>query len=190
MSLPAPSARKSLTRRNITSEGFLREDGLIDIEGSLTDVRGFPAINPWRTAPAGHPVHLMRLRITMDSERTIREVVAITEHAPYPLCQQAVPNLQYLVGQVIGPGFNRRMQQLVGNTAGCTHLVTLIQAIANEAMQTLASSRRHSDGQNALGSFPSRVSGKPPLIDSCIAYAADSPVVKVIFPEINPVGDA
>jgi len=186
MVLPVPGPRKSLTRRDIDCEGFIRDDGLLDIEGSLKDVRAFSLDNGWRNVPAGEPVHLMRLRVTMDAGCVIREIVAAIEHAPYPLCQEALPNLQRLVGLVIGPGFNRRMHDLIGHTAGCTHLVTMMQAMANQAIQTLAASRKDAGGENPFDAFRSRGAGKPPLVDTCVAYAADSPVVKILFPDFDP----
>jgi len=35
MPLSTPATRRFLTRRTITCEGYLREDGLIDVEGHL-----------------------------------------------------------------------------------------------------------------------------------------------------------
>jgi len=44
MPLPSPRPRELLTGRTITCHGFLRDDGLIDIEGRLVDVRGYEVI--------------------------------------------------------------------------------------------------------------------------------------------------
>ncbi len=40
MPLPAARPRELLTRRTITCNGYLRDDGLLDVEGHLVDARG------------------------------------------------------------------------------------------------------------------------------------------------------
>jgi len=187
MSLPDPRPRRRLLTREIRCEAFERDDDCIDIEGTLTDTRDFPVTNPWRgTVPPGGPLHLMQVRVTIDREGVIREIIGETAEAPYPgLCQQGVSNLQRLVGLTVGPGFNRRVPERVGHTAGCTHVVTLLQAMAHAAIAALAS-RRHLAGEGGmLETFRGRAPGEPPLIDTCVAYAADGPVVKVLYPQYH-----
>ena len=45
MPLSAPSARKKLHTRNIELNGYLREDGLFDIEAHMTDIKTYSIDN-------------------------------------------------------------------------------------------------------------------------------------------------
>ena len=67
-------------------------------------------------------------------------------------------------------------RELLGGTKGCTHLVELLGPIATTAFQTVYAARAER----------SKSAGKrerPALIDSCHAWASDSPVVAKRFPE-------
>jgi hypothetical protein len=181
---PAPS-RTELTKRDIVCRAFVRQDGLIDVEGSLFDVRGYDTDNRWRgVVRAGNPVHAMHVRLTLGDDRIVRAVAVAMEQAPFPVCREVEPNLQRLVGLAIGSGFNREMHSRIGHTAGCTHIVTLVQALANVAVHALAGKARHAGASSTdLSVFGGRLPGRPPLIDTCHSYAAGSPIVKVLFPE-------
>jgi hypothetical protein len=75
MPLPRSRARELVTSRKITAEGYLRDDGLMDIEGHLVDVRGYDLNNEWRgTVKQGDPAHEMWVRLTLDDALVIREV--------------------------------------------------------------------------------------------------------------------
>jgi len=47
MPLSAPSPRDPIHRRHITCEGFRRADGLVEIDGHITDIRPFPFHGYW-----------------------------------------------------------------------------------------------------------------------------------------------
>ena len=68
MPLPAPaSSRRRAHVRRIEIEGFLRDDGLYELDASLSDVKDvdYPLASGLR--PAGVPVHFMRVRVTLDA---------------------------------------------------------------------------------------------------------------------------
>jgi len=117
MALPPTVARELLTRRTITCEGHLRQDGLIDIEGHLVDIRGYDMNNGWRDPlPAGAAAHDMWARITIDDELTIVAAESVTDSAPYPTCGEVTPNTGRLVGVKVIGGFKRRLHELIGST--------------------------------------------------------------------------
>ncbi len=70
----------------------------------------------------------------------------------------------------------------MGNTEGCTHIIALIDIMAGVAVQTLAAKRMGRSTDEVLSTFSRRGSGRPALIDTCHSYAADSPVVKQLWP--------
>jgi Protein of unknown function (DUF2889) len=183
--LPAAAPRTELTKRDIACRAYVRQDGLIDVEGTLVDVRAYDTENRWRgKVTAGNPVHAMHVRLTFGDDRVVREVAVSMEQAPFPTCREVEPNLQRLVGLAIGPGFNREMQRRIGHTEGCTHVVTLVQALANVAVQALAGKARQAGADSTdLTVFGGRTPGRPPLIDTCRSYEAGSPIVQVLFPD-------
>jgi hypothetical protein len=184
MPLPAPNPRELLTGRTIACNGFLRDDGLIDIEGRLVDVRGYDVANEWRgNVPQGSPAHEMWVRLTIDDELVVREVACSTDAAPYPTCREVPPNVARLIGLSIIGGFKKQVRARIGGTAGCTHILALIEAMSSVAVQALAGKRR-GDGRDAmLGTYGTRAAGRHPLVDTCHSYAADSEVVKRLWPQ-------
>ena len=66
----------------------LRDDGLWDIEAHLLDTKtdsiSYPSFGVAK--PAGHPVHEMKIRVTVDSEMLIHDAEAVTIHAPFEAC--------------------------------------------------------------------------------------------------------
>lgn len=186
MPLTEPVKRELVHSRNIECRGYLRGDGLWDIEGRLTDVKTFPLdFLPLRIIVAeGGYTHNMAVRLTVDDARTLRAIeVAMDAHA-YDDCPKVIPNYGQLVGLNIGRGFIRKLRELVGAAKGCTHITWLIQCLATVTLQTLV--KRVSQGTfedlkliYQQGDSSDRLS----LIDSCFGYAADGNVVRILYPQ-------
>jgi hypothetical protein len=191
MPLSAPAKREFATRRKITCEGYIREDGLFDIEGRLLDVRGHDISRDWRDeVKAGEPIHDISVRLTIDDSLVIRSVEAVSEAVPFPSCRDANSNMQRLLGLTISGGFKRAMQQAVGGVAGCTHVRTLLDNLAGVAIHTVASKHRNESFVAFWSSWRKDPSKPPALIDSCHSYAADSPNVRRLLPMFyRPPGD-
>src|SRR5260370_10187867 len=161
MPLPPSVPREFLTRRTVTCEGYLRADGLMDIEGHLVDVRGYDTNNEWRgRLKAGEPAHDMWVRLTIDEELTIVEAVSCTDGAPYPSCRDVTPHTQRLVGLKIAGGFKREMRARIGHTECCTHIVALMEEMAGVAIQTLAGRRRGPGPREQLSTCTARDPGR------------------------------
>lgn len=182
MPLSEPVARSARHHRRITCDGYRRDDGLWDIEAHLVDTKPFDLPNRDRGGriPAGEPLHEMWLRATVDDGLVIRAVEAVTDAGPFAICPRITDNFRRLEGERIGPGWNRRVRQLLGGVTGCTHLVELLTPLATTAFQTIYGDR--------YGSGPGREDGKrggditAKLIGSCHALAPDSEVVRDFWP--------
>jgi hypothetical protein len=185
MPLSEPHPREFLTGRTITCNGYLRDDGLVEIEGRLVDVRGYPTpFNGWRdTVPTGQPVHEMWVRIAFDDTLTIRFAECATDSAPYPTCREITPNVGRLVGLTIVGGFKKQARARIGGTEGCTHVLALIDAMSSVAVHALAGSRRSQGRDTMLGTYGTRDPTRHPLVDSCHSYAADSEIVQKLWPD-------
>jgi hypothetical protein len=184
MPLSPPAPRQLLNRREITCEGFQRDDGLIDVEGRLRDSRGYDIEGQaTRSVKQGDAVHDMWVRLTLDETLTVREVDCATDATPYETCHLAAPNMQRLLGISVAAGFKKEVRSRIGRTAGCTHIVSLIDAMATVAMHAMVAARRHHGRDAVRDTFEPRADGAPPLLDSCISLASDSPVVQRLYPE-------
>lgn len=178
MALSASAPRKLLHTREIVCRAFEREDGLWDLEASLHDVKTHTVASRDRgEIEAGEPIHGMWLRLVVDGDFVVRDVEARMEQAPYAICRAIEPAHRKLVGTTIGPGWSRRVHELLGGTGGCTHLREMLGRMATVAFQAFHGRRRRErkDGETAPR--------KPWVIDGCHAWAADGPVVKTEFPQ-------
>lgn len=197
MPLPAPAARELLHSRDIQIRGYRRADGLYDIEAELADTKsyGFGSKDRGYVEP-GEKLHHMWLRLTVDETMQIVASEAATDSAPYTVCPQAAPNFSRLAGLRIKPGFLREVTHLVGGTVGCTHLRELLQQMATTAFQTInphrawreAKARGEAD-QRGTDELDKRVAqkmlgGAGAIVNSCLAYAANGPVVRRRWPEL------
>lgn len=189
----SPSAeRTALHTRNITITGYRRADGRYDIEAQLTDTKHYRFLNEDRGAiEPGEPLHGMWLRLTVDQDMRIAACEAATDHSPYPVCPQAAPNFARLAGLTIQKGFLKDAAARVGGTAGCTHLRELLQQIATTAFQTIPPDRAHRELEGDIPSgeaLDNRISehfgGPARVLNTCLAYGTDSPVVQRRWPHL------
>ena len=176
MSSPEPDTRRLIHRRQISCEAYERDDGLWDLEASLSDTKTYPIPNRDRgTIEAGDPIHGMWLRVTVDHSFEIRDVAVRMEKTPFAICSAIEPDYARLVGVTIGPGWNRRLRDLFGGTRGCTHIAEMLGRLGTVAMQAMYGRRRSEK--------PVNNTRKPWVIDGCHAWAADGPVVEREFPD-------
>ena len=196
MPLSAPAPRENLHDRNIALRGFRREDGLFDIEAHLVDTKSYAFGNLDRgTIEPGVPLHGMWARMTVDEDMLIVAFEASMDFTPYNICPGAAPGFASLAGLRIGKGFVRLAMERVGGTKGCTHLRELLQPMATVAFQTMVGIRRKRDDAGATvqshGAQPNTQEAaqdakpaRPPILDTCLAYATNSPVVKRTWPHL------
>ena len=75
MPLSESAPRKHLHLRNVECRGYLRDDGLWEVEGHMVDTKTYSFPNRHRgEVEVGEPVHEMWLRLTIDDAMRIREV--------------------------------------------------------------------------------------------------------------------
>jgi len=181
MPLPSPDyERELLHTRTIECRGYQRPDGMWDIDGWMTDIKTYNFPNRDRTEiKAGEPLHGMGMRVTVDNSLTIRDCVAVTDFSPFNLCGNITPNFKKLIGLKITQGLTKNVQERLGGTQGCTHLVELLKPIATTAFQTLVGKRMEKlNSALKTGSIK-----KPPILDTCHAWASDGEIVKREFPD-------
>jgi len=182
MSLPAPAPRQHLHTRAVTYSGFLREDGLWDLEAELTDTKTY-AFNrsDGSTMHPGTPIHGLRIRVTFDDTMTIREIGTDMAHTPFAECQQGRDPMQQMVGVKMGPGWRQNIERALGGVRGCTHLRELLFNMATAAYQTVFPWREHE--RRKAGIAMATATQPPYHLGRCIAWDLDGAVVQRYYPQ-------
>jgi hypothetical protein len=178
MSMAAPAALRRPTHlRRIVCEGFVRDDGLIDIEGLLVDTKPDALRLVTKEVPPGEPIHQMRVRLTIDRERRIVDARAFSEHTPYAACSEVEANYRRLIGLRIEPGFTRQVKRLLRGVEGCTHVTELLPPMASTYFQVVWGDSGVATDGDALSR-----QGTSPL-GACHALRLDGDIVKTYFPQ-------
>jgi Protein of unknown function (DUF2889) len=180
MPLPEATSRSELHHRRIDMRGYRREDGLFDIEGHVVDRRTYGVQRDGADAgtAAGSPVHDMWVRLVVDADLVVKDIVAVTDASPYSICREAVAPMAKIIGEQIKPGWSNMVKARLGGAQGCTHLMELLIPLATVAYQTI---------------YPVRISrpdvltasGRPAKIDSCYAFASHREVVARRWPAFH-----
>lgn len=165
--------RRRLHVRSIEVAGFLREDGLFELEARLVDVKDqdYPIASGLR--PAGEPIHDLGIRVVIDAGYSIVGAMACSSSVPYPgACEAIAPAYGQLVGLNLLEGFRKAVGEMFANVRGCSHLTELLLSLPTAAIQTLATLRRDTDDAD----------GKPFQLDRCHALETTSQTVAAYYP--------
>lgn len=182
MPLPPAAPRRHLHTRSVSYRGFLREDGLWDIEAEMSDTKSYHFDRSDGSAmPPGTPVHNMLIRLTVDEQMTIRAIATAMDHTPFPECQQGNDPMQQMVGVTLGPGWRQAIEKALGGVRGCTHLRELLFNMATAAYQTAFPWRDHE--RRTAGGSPAQRTEPPYHLGRCIAWDYDGPVVLRYYPQ-------
>ena len=122
------SGRRLMHTRSVECSGYLRDDGLWEVEAWLRDTKPFTQrADRFRgELKPGDPVHDIGLRLAIDDSMTIREAEAMMRATPYPTCIEVEPILQRLIGERVGPGWRELVRRKIGRLETCTHLMELL----------------------------------------------------------------
>ena len=179
MGLPQAVSREKKHHRKIDCEGFLRSDGLWDIDVHMVDTRTYDCtydeLHRGGIIKAGEPVHDMWLRFTIDLDFLIHDVHAASDQTPFSICPRAAEAMRSLVGLSIGFGWMKQVRERIGSERSCTHLMDLLGQLAATSYQTL-----HAALEERENKRESR--DKPPIIDTCLALSSSGEVVKSRWP--------
>ena len=176
--LSPPAPREEVHNRRISCNGFVREDGLYDIEAEITDNKTYTFPTSFRgdVTPDMY-VHHMKVRVTINPELEIVAAEAVTVAGPYAICPTANDVFDSLVGLTIGPGWRRRVTAAIGGRHGCTHITELMGPIGTIAFHTRygeeARKRRARLGSDGRETSAQQQGGASVLANSCVAYATD-----------------
>lgn len=185
MPLTEPASRKLAHTRVVTCHGFRREDGLWDIEGRIVDTKPYGFANKDRGGriEAGEALHDMSIRLTINASLEVLDAEAVIDASPYNYCKCVTSVATNLIGLQIAPGWSNKSKAAMGKNRGCTHLTELLGPVATTAIQTMASERIKQESTARKHQKNDRTGYKSAFIGSCHALAANSPVVKMHWPD-------
>lgn len=183
MNFSQPHTRTKLHSRRIECDGYLRDDGLWDIEARLVDTRYHetPLLSGKILQPGG-VLHEMGLRVTLDDSMTIIAVQCILEQGPTNECPQAANAYQQLIGLRIGAGFSGTVKKLFRGSCGCTHLTELLIPLATTAMQTFFSNYNSRPAPEP-GSLEAPGSSGASPVNICYGFRSSGEVARIYMPE-------
>ena len=175
MPLPECTQRREIHHRLIDMHAYAREDGLYDIEGQLRDSKPYDFIRPsapTQPVPADAALHDLWIRMTVDSDYVVREIVAAAVSTPWELCKQAEATLKVLEGERIGRGWSSMVKDRLRGAASCTHLMEMLIPMATTAIQAIRPINR-------------LVVDIAEQTDTCYAFGRDREVVQRLWPLIH-----
>jgi len=117
-----------LFTRDISFKTLQGEDGRLEIEGTMRDVR------------QGEPLRHIIIRAEVDLvDGRIHSLEGEMPSITYEECPEALNILDKMVGECIAPGFSEKVRKVVGSPEGCTHLSVLVTNLGHVSVQGRAS---------------------------------------------------
>jgi len=169
-----------LHTRAVSYRGFLREDGLWDIEGEMSDTKTYAFDMPERgEMTPGSPVHGLAIRVTVDGDMVIRDIVASMDFTPFNECHRGEDPMGAMIGVKMGPGWRQAIEKALGGIRGCTHLRELLFNMATAAYQTIFPYQEHLRKPSGAPQGTER----PHHLGRCIAWDFDGPLVAKHHPQ-------
>jgi hypothetical protein len=179
---PATPERKLIHTRHVECRAYLREDGLVEVEGEMRDVSPDGTDLFFKQVAADGLIHRMRIVMTVGSDMVIRAVAAKTIDAPTPYCPAIESAYAALAGLEIGVGFTLGLKSRVGGIKGCTHLTELLAPMATTAFQAFFAMQRSDPARwkrlRGDGPLP-----RPRVADTCHAYRMDGEALAIFWPK-------
>lgn len=188
--IPPPNenevTREELHRRQLDLRFYRRSDGLYEIVGQMMDTKSHPFMLALRTQPVepGDPIHHMVFTLVLDESLVVKDAFAQMKATPFGVCLGAQNTVGGLIGLRIGPGWNKKVRDVLGGTASCTHLMELLGPMATTAFQGIAPKRLEE------ASKPENEHMRVVKVNSCFAYDERREVVANLWPHLHkPAGD-
>ena len=120
-------------RRTYDCEAFDDGDGRLRVRGRLLDTK------PQGLGLAdGTPldIHDMEVDLVVDTaDFSIVDVEARMNVHPYEVCTDVLPDYRKLIGLSVTRGYSRKVKELFGGPAGCSHVGALLIAMGPVAVQ-------------------------------------------------------
>lgn len=160
---------------SIVVTGRLRDERLVDTYSITTGNKMEPG-----------PIHDLSIRLFIRGPGLLIEDVEVDiNHVPREECFTTRDSLRPLIGRSIAPGFTLWVKENLGGPRGCTHLNSLLLAMAPAALQGFWSSRI----SKPMGMRQASEGMAPEfLIDTCRVWRSDGPLAEELISTIRKSG--
>lgn len=168
--------RQDLHTRAVTYRGYLRPDGLFDVEAELRDSKGYSFVMAERgPLVPGDVIHHMLIRLTVNSEMVIVAVETSMKATPFGMCGAADASAQDLIGVKVGEGWRGHIERTMGGLRGCAHLRELMGGLGTATIQAVGGHFEHLRRRSGT----SRSANAPPhFLNKCMSWDVTGQVVK------------
>ena len=168
--------QQKIHNRKIETTIYDGEADTIIVEGALTDERFCDSHLFTGEIRPPFTVHHLIVRMELQLPGlTIVDIEVDMPAVPHAYCRDILDCLQPLVGTRIAFGFTSRVRKLVDRKKACTHLLTLVTAMAPAAFQGAWSARiREPVDPEIYAEMMSK------LKNTCWAWREDGPLVEKI----------
>ena len=166
--------QQTIHRRQIDTTIYEGASDTIVVEGSLEDRRFLDSHLPDGEVRPPFTVHHMIIRMELAlPELQILDIDVEMPSARHEACHEARACLEPVIGMRIAAGFTARVRKVVDRKKGCTHLQTLLAAMAPAAFQGAWSARvsRPVDPE-ILAGMSQR------LVNTCWTWREDGPLAR------------
>jgi len=134
--------QQKIHKRRIDTVTYDGAADTIIVEGSLEDRRFCPSHMYSGEIRPPYTVHHMIIRMELHlPELTIVDIELEMPALPHEACSEVRGSIAPLKGLRIAAGFTARVRKLVDRKKGCTHVLTLVGAMAQAAFQGAWSAR-------------------------------------------------
>lgn len=159
------------------------EEGLV-VEGRLKDKRLVPGYR-WNALPEPPgTIHCMVVRFYIKGwPPTIVDAEAEMLDIPNEMCPETLESVKRIIGLSIVPGYGEKVRERIGGIKGCTHMTTLIGAMGLAALHGTWTQR--SRIPRTPPSSLDEMTGLDQLINSCLLWREDGPILEEIRQEIH-----
>lgn len=172
--------REALHHRQIDLHFYRLSNGDYEVVGRVIDTKShaFRLQLATEDLPAGSPIHDIEVRMVVDETLIVKEASAQMRSTPFGVCQGAKVTLGPIVGLQIAAGWNKRVRELLGGTASCTHIMELLGPMATTVLQGVAPKRI------AEIDLPHNEAMRRAKVNTCFAYSDEREVVAKLWPHL------
>lgn len=168
-------------QRRVSYDSYELDNGRIEIEGNLTDVKAFDYPDRERgMLRPGDPVHNISARIILSKDYVVQDFDFTMHDVPFSFCRSAVQP-EALIGACVAHGWRKSLDRAFGPYRGCSHLRELVFGMGTVAFQTI-STRGDMEVYNS-GCRDADVEEQPFFINGCHSWAATSPITRQWYPQ-------
>jgi hypothetical protein len=146
-----------LHTRSLALDAFQEDAQRLRVEGTILDLRKCGFVPTGGEVQSAGFIHHMHWRCAIDAggriERLeIAQPIVAMERSPATggeCCRDPAPRLQAIVGSAFDDGFGKRLAGVFGGPLGCSHLLTLGQALGAFVPRVLANPGRAPEARAA-----------------------------------------